>query len=129
MIHPFSDGNGRMARGLETLVLARGGVLSSQFCSIEEWLGRNTASYYSVLAEVGKGAWKPASETKPWMRFIIKAHFQQTIKVLRRIKEARRLFDDLENRVAKLGLPDRCVGALFNAASGHSERQHLAHIF
>jgi Fic family protein len=55
MIHPFSDGNGRMARGLQTLVLARSGTLSPHFCSIEEYLGRNTQSYYDVLADVGGG--------------------------------------------------------------------------
>ena len=41
MIHPFADGNGRMARALQTLVLARSGILSPHFCSIEEYLGAN----------------------------------------------------------------------------------------
>src|SRR6267143_1167825 len=49
MIHPFSDGNGRMARCLQTLVLAREGILEPEFCSIEEYLGRNTPMYYQVL--------------------------------------------------------------------------------
>ncbi len=36
MIHPFRDGNGRMSRCLQSLVLARDGVLSPVFMSIEE---------------------------------------------------------------------------------------------
>src|SRR5579863_7904725 len=53
MIHPFRDGNGRMARALQTLVLTRNNVVSPVFCSIEEWLGRNTDAYYAILGEVG----------------------------------------------------------------------------
>jgi Fic family protein len=45
MIHPFRDGNGRMARALQTLILAREGILSPVFCSIEEYLGRNRQAY------------------------------------------------------------------------------------
>ncbi len=58
MIHPFKDGNGRMARALQTLVLAREGVLAPEFSSIEEYLGsrRNTQEYYAVLALVGAAA-------------------------------------------------------------------------
>ena len=55
MINPFKDGNGRISRALQTLVLAREGILHPVFCSIEEWLGRVTAEYYAVLAEVGQG--------------------------------------------------------------------------
>ncbi|NIA03686.1 MAG: hypothetical protein GWP12_04075 [Nitrospirae bacterium] len=51
MVHPFKDGNGRMARALQTLVLARERILAPQFSSIEEYLGRNTPAYYGVLAE------------------------------------------------------------------------------
>ncbi|HEV2791165.1 MAG TPA: Fic family protein, partial [Solirubrobacterales bacterium] len=46
MIHPFSDGNGRMARCLQTLVLARDRIVAPVFSSIEEFLGRNTQTYY-----------------------------------------------------------------------------------
>jgi len=37
MIHPFSDGNGRMARCLQTLVLATKGIVDPTCCSIEEY--------------------------------------------------------------------------------------------
>jgi Fic family protein len=59
MIHPFRDGNGRMARCLQSLVLARAGVLAPVFISIEEYLGRNTQAYYDVLGQVGLGSWRP----------------------------------------------------------------------
>lgn len=54
-IHPWVDGNGRMSRSLQTLVIARQRVLAPEFSSIEEWLGMpgNTWDYYKVLREVG----------------------------------------------------------------------------
>ena len=54
MIHPFRDGNGRMARALATLVLTRSDIGEPEFSSIEEWLGANTEDYYSVLAHTGR---------------------------------------------------------------------------
>ena len=45
MIHPFSDGNGRLARCLQTLLLAREQIVSPVFSSIEEYLGQNTQAY------------------------------------------------------------------------------------
>src|SRR5262249_8379034 len=77
MIHPFSDGNGRMSRCLQTLVLARGGVLDPTFCSIEEYLGRNTEKYYAALAEVGQGSWNPKRNALSWVRFCLSAHYIQ----------------------------------------------------
>ena len=67
MIHPFRDGNGRMARCLQTLVLAREGILSPEFSSIEEYLGRNTQAYYDVLADAGAGHWQPERDARPWV--------------------------------------------------------------
>ena len=61
MIHPFRDGNGRMARILQAVVLAREGVLSPDFVSIEEYLGRNTHDYYEVLAHVGGACGSPGA--------------------------------------------------------------------
>lgn len=118
MIHPFSDGNGRMARCLQTLVLAREGILEPEFCSIEEYLGRNTPDYYSVLAHVGQGAWHPENDALPWIRFCLTAHFRQASLLLRRSKEIKRVWDQLEIEIKARGLPDRCILALSDAAFG-----------
>jgi Fic family protein len=118
MIHPFSDGNGRMARCLQTLVLARTGTLAPQFLSIEEYLGDNTGAYYDILARIGGGAWHPERDAKPWLRFCLTAHFQQATKLLRRAREIDKLWDALEQEILKLGLPERVIYALADAAMG-----------
>ena len=122
MIHPFSDGNGRMARALQTLVLARSGVLSPQFCSIEEYLGANRQAYYDVLAAVGGGRWQPERDTRPWIRFCLTAHFRQATTLMRRARVMHRLWDAVEQRAKQLGLPDRTVVVLAEAALGLKAR-------
>lgn len=118
MIHPFSDGNGRMARCLQTLVLARSGTLAPQFSSIEEYLGNNTRAYYDVLAEVGAGAWHPTRDAKPWLRFCLTAHYQQASKLLRRAREMDKLWNVLEEEIRIHRLPERVIYALSDAAVG-----------
>lgn len=118
MVHPFRDGNGRMARCLQSLVLARGGVLSPVFMSVEEYLGRNTQAYYDVLARVGGGSWQPQRDTRPWIRFMLTAHLRQARTMLQRIKDSERMWADLETLVRDLKLPDRSVMALFDAMIG-----------
>ncbi|MDN5748130.1 MAG: Fic family protein [Pseudonocardia sp.] len=118
MIHPFRDGNGRMARALQTLVLARERVLAPEFSSIEEWLGRNTNRYYDVLADVGAGAWHPERDTREWLRFTLVAHHVQAQTVLRRVEEASRLWQELSEIAESRRLPERTLTALFDAASG-----------
>lgn len=118
MVHPFKDGNGRMARALQTLVLAREGILHPAFSSIEEWLGRNTAEYYRVLKLVGGGTWNPGRNALPWVRFCLKAHYQQAATLIRRNEEAESLWSRLEKITKDERLPERSLVALFNAALG-----------
>lgn len=118
MIHPFRDGNGRMSRCLQSLVLARDGVLSPVFMSIEEYLGRNTQRYYDVLAAVGGGSWQPERDARPWIRFILTAHLRQARTMLRRINESDRIWSELEHLIDSRGLPERTILALFDATLG-----------
>lgn len=124
MIHPFSDGNGRMARALQTLVLCRSGIREPLFASIEEYLGneRNTRSYYDVLISVGQGSWHPDRDTRPWVRFCLRAHYTAAMTLQRRSREMQKMGDELEQVVARAGLPERCVLALIDAADLHSVR-------
>jgi Fic family protein len=118
MIHPFRDGNGRMARCLQTLVLAREQIVAPVFSSIEEYLGHNTEAYYDVLAQVGQGAWNPHNDASPWVRFCLTAHHRQATTHLRRIEEAERLWRECARIAVARGLPERVVGGLMEAALG-----------
>jgi Fic family protein len=118
MIHPFKDGNGRMARALQTLVLAREGILHPVFSSIEEWLGKHTPEYYKILADTGEGKWSPTRDALPWVRFCLTAHHQQAATLIRRNDEYARLFEKIERVVKEHGLPDRSMIPIFDAALG-----------
>ena len=125
LIHPFRDGNGRMARCLQTLVLAREGIVSPVFSSIEEYLGRNTRDYYEVLALVGAGSWQPENDARPWMRFALTAHLRQARTVLRRTTEIERIYIELDRVVTRYGLHERTIDALFDAAGGLRVRRSV----
>lgn len=116
MIHPFRDGNGRMARCLQSLVLARNGILSPVFMSIEEYLGRNTQAYYDVLAEVGGGHWAPTRSTRAWIRFTLTAHLRQAKTLRRRVDDAEKLWVGIERLAGNRD--ERQLVALNDAAMG-----------
>ena len=118
MIHPFRDGNGRMARVLQTLVLAQDTILEPTFSSIEEWLGHNTDDYYRVLARTGQGAWHPDNDATLWVKFNLRAHHMQAQTLKRRFAEADVLWQRIDELVAEHQLPERVGDALFDALHG-----------
>jgi len=122
MIHPFSDGNGRMARCLQTLVLGREGILESEFSSIEEYLGRNTQDYYNVLAQTSEGSWHPKNSTRAWIRFNLTAHFRQASTLVMRTKLMDVLWQELEAMISRQGLPERLIYAVADGAIGYQVR-------
>src|SRR6202021_941906 len=97
MIHPFRDGNGRMARALATLVLTRSDIGEPEFSSIEEWLGANTEDYYSALARTGHGSWPPRDDAQLWLSFNLRAHHMQAQTMARRVNEAGMTWVDLDD--------------------------------
>jgi Fic family protein len=115
MIHPFKDGNGRMARALQTLVLAREHILWPELSSIEEYLGHNTKEYYQVLGDVGGQNWEPDRDTRPWVRFVLAAHYRQASTLLHRAREAERIWAAVDERRAAVGLDERNLSTLYKA--------------
>jgi Fic family protein len=123
LIHPFRDGNGRMARALQTLVLSRGGIGEPAFSSIEEWLGGNTADYYRLLAATGGGGWHPHRPADLWVKFNLRAHHVQAQIVARRYSEASKLWQGLDVVIADNGLAERVADELFDASLGFRIRR------
>lgn len=119
MIHPFRDGNGRLARALQTLVLARRGVAEPEFASIEEWLGANTVDYYRVLAHTGAGAWHPERDASLWVTFNLRAHHMQAQTIQSRYEQALAMWAAIDELRSEVYFPERMDVALYEAALGY----------
>ena len=124
MIHPFRDGNGRMARALATSVLTRSDIGEPEFSSIEEWLGANTEDYYAVLALTGHGSWQPRGDAGLWVSFNLRAHHMQAQTVARRVQDAGETWNELDVLVARHKLPERSIDAMFEAVIGYRVRRN-----
>ena len=55
-LHPFDDGNGRIARALGDLLLARADGAPQRFYSLSAQIQRERKSYYEILERTQKGA-------------------------------------------------------------------------
>ncbi|WP_406265125.1 Fic family protein [Nocardia sp. NBC_00881] len=123
-IHPWADGNGRMSRSLQTLMIAREGVLAPEFSSIEAWLGRpgNTWEYYQVLGRRGR-EYRPDQDVAEWLRFNLTAYHQQAQTVHARFRRSGQVWDALTDFTNRQGLDQRLVTALHDVAmSGRVRR-------
>jgi len=118
LLHPFSDGNGRTARCLQTAVLANEGITAQSYSSIEEYIGHNQQEYYEVLGDAGSGGFNPTRNCKAWIRYCLTGHFRQLQTLLRRDYEYGVVYNNLEEIVREKGLHPRTALGLLEAAFG-----------
>lgn len=121
-VHPFEDGNGRISRIVQSLVLAREGVASPEFFSIEEYLGSHAEEYYAALREAQGGSYRPDRDASGWVAFCVEAHLAQARERLAQIDRAAARWSLLEEEVARRGWPDRLVIALEQSLAGGTSR-------
>jgi Fic family protein len=128
-IHPWADGNGRMSRSLQTLLIAREGVLAPEFSSIEAWLARpgNTWEYYRELANRG-AVYRPEQDVSDWVRFNLVAYHEQAQAVRNRLTRSGLVWRLLADFADSRGLDDRVVSALHDVAmTGRVRRLRYEH--
>jgi Fic family protein len=66
-IHPFDDGNGRIARAMADMVLARSEGSSQRFYSMSAQIQQERSAYYGILEETQKGT----LDITPWLDWLI----------------------------------------------------------
>lgn len=66
-IHPFDDGNGRIARAIADLALARSERSPHRFYSMSAQIRRERAAYYQVLEQTQQGT----LDVTPWMEWFL----------------------------------------------------------
>ena len=122
-VHPFRDGNGRISRIVQSLVLARKGLASPEFFSIEEYLGSHTQEYYAALREVQGGSYQPERDAMGWVTFCVEAHIAEARARLDQVEEAAARWGHLEQLVAGRNWPERLVIALEQSLAGRTDRR------
>jgi len=125
-VHPFRDGNGRVARIVQSLVLAREGLLSPELSSIEEYLSHNTPAYYAALRATQGGSYRPERDATGWVEFCIRAHAAQARRRLDQIRAAAGRWERLEAEIARRGWPERFAIALERSVIGGLDRAGYA---
>ncbi|MFT5041596.1 MAG: Fic family protein [Hyphomicrobiaceae bacterium] len=66
-IHPFDDGNGRIARTIADMALARSENSTQRFYSMSSQIRQERSSYYDVLERTQKGT----LDITPWMEWFV----------------------------------------------------------
>jgi Fic family protein len=111
-VHPFEDGNGRISRIAQSLVLALGRLLAPEFVTVEEYLGEHTEAYYAALQEVQGGSYQPERDATPFVRLCVEAHLVQARRRLLQLDQAAERWSYLERLVEGRGWPGRLAIAL-----------------
>ena len=66
-LHPFDDGNGRIARAIGDMALARSDGSSQRFYSLSAQIGRDRKNYYELLEQTQKGT----LEVTQWLSWFL----------------------------------------------------------
>ncbi|MGH6901677.1 MAG: Fic family protein [Geminicoccaceae bacterium] len=70
-IHPFSDGNGRMARLITVLLLYREDYEVGRYISIERLIESTRESYYDILYRSSQGWHECKHDPTPWVAYLL----------------------------------------------------------
>lgn len=113
-IHPFRDGNGRVARVCASLNMYRGEFKRPEFTSLEEWWDRHLEDYYAAFHALGDEFDRTADVTA-----FIEAHLEAQLHQVRaldnREKVERQIWTALQEIAEDAHLDRRLVNALWDA--------------
>jgi len=93
LIHPFDDGNGRIARAITDFVLASANLSNANFYSISSVIHNRRKEYYSVLDSVCKQIDLDISRWIKWFVSMLDASIDETFVKLESIQKKAKFWD------------------------------------
>jgi Fic family protein len=93
LIHPFDDGNGRIARAITDYVLAKANLANGKFYSISTMIYKNRKEYYKVLDNVCVRTNQDISEWIVWFVDLLEKSIDYTLSRVEAIKTKAKFWD------------------------------------
>jgi Fic family protein len=97
LIHPFSDGNGRIGRMLVPLILYNKKLLSSPMFYISAYLERNRDIYFDRLLGISRD-----NDWNGWISFFLNAITEQAEENNSKARSILELYREMKNRVPEI---------------------------
>jgi len=85
-VHPFQDGNGRLARVLTNLLLLRAGYTYAPYSSLERVVEENREQYYRALRSAQGTLDRDESHLMDWIRFFLLSLLDQKNALAEKVK-------------------------------------------
>lgn len=113
-IHPFRDGNGRLARLLTLLLLYRCRYRVGRYVSLERVIEESKETYYEALEHSSRGWHEHRHDVRPWLEYfwgtLIRAYaeFEERVGTLLagRGSKTQQVRDAVARRVGPFGIAD-----------------------
>jgi hypothetical protein len=111
-IHPFTDGNGRVARLLSLLLLYRSGYHVGRYISLERIVEESRGTYYDALERSSRGWHDDSHDVHRWLEYfwgvLIRAYgeFEERVATLKGSKTDQ-IRAAVSCRVGAFGIADR----------------------
>jgi Fic family protein len=112
-LHPFDDGNGRIARALGDLLLARADGSPQRFYSVSAQIQRERKAYYGTLERTQKGS----MDVTPWLLWFLDS-LQRAVEQAQRTLDAVLTKTRFWQRWASMPLNERQVKVLNRLLDG-----------
>ncbi|MGY0232834.1 Fic family protein [Longispora urticae] len=71
VVHPFEDGNGRVARAITNALLADAGYTVARYVSLEQAIADSADAYYQALLESTHGWHDDEVDPWPWLSYFV----------------------------------------------------------
>ncbi|HZP95180.1 MAG TPA: Fic family protein [Candidatus Limnocylindria bacterium] len=114
-IHPFYDGNGRTARALARLLLARHGYALGGLVSLDAYLDNDRRAYFDAIRASAGIAYRPPYDATPFVTYFIRSIVGAADFVLSRAKGLTLVLGVLRRDVIAGTLPARAQDGLVHA--------------
>jgi Fic family protein len=93
LIHPFDDGNGRIARAITDYILAQSNLANANFYSISTIIYKNRKEYYGVLDAVCKQTNQDITIWVEWFVKLLEISIDETLQKVEAVQTKTKFWD------------------------------------